>query len=289
MDCIRSQELMSLALDNELDQNEQVLFDQHLNQCPDCREEFALYQSMIQDLKQTPEAELPDGFHDNLMQRINEDKVVPFRKRFNYKQLNIAAMLVMVVVFALVGVNNLSDMNQGKMEETMVMEETTESMDMDMEAVVEESKESAEPAMMMEEPAAEMATEPMADDDVAEEEAGMDEGEVAVAEAEMTTTEEANSESDDGNTVTTTMSESQSEDAKSDDAEPNAKLSRNADDENLTAKLSENELEKEPVISLYADEPEEVPPNTMNWLWFVFATVAVATGFMSILIIRMKK
>lgn len=125
MTCKECNEQMSLSLDNLLSDKEQQALNDHLRDCPQCQEDYALYQSIYDGLGAIEEVPLPDDFHDNLMSKIHglspraegasstaeavkTPEVIPFHKRFiNRRYGNVAAVFVLVVVFALVGVTTL--------------------------------------------------------------------------------------------------------------------------------------------------------------------------------------
>lgn len=155
MDCNRSNELMSLAIDQMIQTEDLVELEKHLLTCETCKEEFELLQNIQKSLViiGTEEAELPSGFHAELMQSINDlevqaheemvtmEKVIPLWRRIDRRYMNVAAVMVMVVVFALIGVNNLDNIRQSN--DSVVMEKATST-----ESAKEESVDS--PAPMME-------------------------------------------------------------------------------------------------------------------------------------------
>lgn len=191
MDCTRAQELMSLALDGQLTAEETTEFNAHLSSCDDCAREYALYESIHMELGsyREDEAELPEGFHEELMAKIGEitdekvvkptaKKVMPIRKRIPRRYMNVAAAFVLVVVFALIGFNNLYDMRTDVQESSM----TSEDVAYDMPA--EEGKMAAPAA---EENAADMAEPKMA----MEAAPSLEVADVAMDEAEMAIVKEA--------------------------------------------------------------------------------------------------
>ena len=164
MDCKKSSDLMTLALDQGLNKEETKEFHAHLENCDTCREDYELYQSIKADLNEIgTEVDLPDGFHKTLMHRIHHEsatdpvdvpaKVTPLWRRMNRRTMNVAAMFALVVVFALIGVRGLN--NLGVSDEAAVMNEMPE-MDMAKEdAGYGATAENAAPKMME----AEMATD----------------------------------------------------------------------------------------------------------------------------------
>lgn len=64
-------EMMSLYIDNLLNDEERKAFEAHIHNCPECKEELNLLQSMVGDFNDFVEVELPVGFHEELMDKIN--------------------------------------------------------------------------------------------------------------------------------------------------------------------------------------------------------------------------
>lgn len=89
MDCMHAGELMSLAIDQMLSEEEHKQFEKHINECSACREEYEMYVSIQETLLTSEPASLPENFHADLMNRINEEKVIDLhsvkKKRFNYR------------------------------------------------------------------------------------------------------------------------------------------------------------------------------------------------------------
>ena len=80
-DCERALELISLDLDGALTPQERQELEAHLSACPDCaalaRELGELHQSM-----RSLEEDVPEGFHQAVMDRVHAQKVLPLpRKR----------------------------------------------------------------------------------------------------------------------------------------------------------------------------------------------------------------
>ena len=163
MDCNRCEELMERAIDNTLNPEELTEFQAHLDQCPECQEAYELYSHIMVGLSTIEEQALPEDFHSSLMERIEEEslkkieaaeeresssaKVIPFYRRFNRQYVNVAAALILVTIFAIIGFDTLQNNRQYE-SSPMVMEETAEAMpEMAMEEAATESAE-PEPAAM---------------------------------------------------------------------------------------------------------------------------------------------
>ncbi|MDF1618281.1 anti-sigma factor family protein [Petrocella sp. FN5] len=110
MVCIKAQEWIQLHIDRSLDYSNEALLMAHLKECDVCSKEYEVLMSIHQVLQSTDEVDLPSDFHETLMKKIEKR---PKKRRSIYfiKQLNIAAVVVFVLVFGLIGINNL---NQNK-------------------------------------------------------------------------------------------------------------------------------------------------------------------------------
>lgn len=172
MDCKRSSELISLAIDQMISSEDSAELEIHLLSCECCKEEYELLQSIQQSLTiiGTEEAELPSGFHTELMQRIKsievqahdevvtKDKSIPLWRRVNQKYMNLAAVMVLVVVFALIGVINLDNIRQSNDSAVMEKATSTESMKESFTTSAP-MMEAAPEAVVMEEAAEESASD----------------------------------------------------------------------------------------------------------------------------------
>jgi negative regulator of sigma E activity len=71
MNCNEVRELLSLYIDDELDENEKLLVEQHLQICEECQRELEEYKKIIQALQEIPDEEPPLGYckrlHDKLL------------------------------------------------------------------------------------------------------------------------------------------------------------------------------------------------------------------------------
>lgn len=107
MNCETVKEMLWAYLEKETTAEEAVKIEEHLKNCAVCREELELQKEIMDSLQNLPDEELPDGFHANLMQKLQVEaapNVVPFpvkkKKAPVYKQWGMIAAAVMVVVAA---------------------------------------------------------------------------------------------------------------------------------------------------------------------------------------------
>lgn len=93
MDCKHIEDLFSLYLEDELNQEQRKSVDLHLNSCPECRELFALIKETNEALSLFPEIEVSA----QLKSRLYEIPIQ--KKRFSFK-LNVLLRPALQPVFA---------------------------------------------------------------------------------------------------------------------------------------------------------------------------------------------
>lgn len=71
MDCKTVKEKMSSFVDNELKGDEYTSFIKHLNNCKECNEEYQMLRRILEIANNVDEKELPQGYHSELMTKIN--------------------------------------------------------------------------------------------------------------------------------------------------------------------------------------------------------------------------
>ena len=120
MNCEAVREMLWAYLEKELTAAEAVKIEEHLKNCADCREELKFQQEMMETLSGLPDEELPDGYHAELMQKLQVEaapNVVSFpvkkKKQPMYKQWGMIAAAVMVVVAA-GGMNGMLEMRESQ-------------------------------------------------------------------------------------------------------------------------------------------------------------------------------
>lgn len=212
MNCAEIQELLSVYIDEACTHTEALDVEDHLNTCPECMKEYVWLKKIVEDLNDLEEIDVPEGFHEELMQKIQGEASTKKRfPRFSYRYSIIAASLCLTVIFGLLGVKMFkeimletqkSTMTTAVMESTSTEETVTESAAVETydtaateNAQMTESTDSASQSLMLEAPAeTETATTGQAADTAAvtaenlEESATMDARmiEEAAPESEMT-------------------------------------------------------------------------------------------------------
>lgn len=148
MNCEAVKELLWAYLEKELTAEEAEKIEKHLENCEDCRKELNFQQEMMETLAGLPDEELPEGYHAELMQKLQAEvapNVVSFpvkkKKQPMYKQWGMIAAAVLVVV-ATGGMNGMLGMRESQNAAVAEMKavDTAETADyaMDDLAVAEE-------------------------------------------------------------------------------------------------------------------------------------------------------
>lgn len=131
MRCEDCRELLWAYLEKETTAEETEKVEEHLAACADCREELDAVREMKKALQSLPDEALPEGYHTELMQKLQAEaapNVVPFpakKKAPKWKQLSMIAAAALVVVAA-GGINGMLDMRQSQNEAVQKMEVTTD-------------------------------------------------------------------------------------------------------------------------------------------------------------------
>lgn len=107
MDCEKAFEMMSLYLDGQLNREEQGQLFEHMKNCNYCKQEFEFLKNLVDTMKDEAFLPLPEGYHEDLMAKINKNKVerVDFsgteknkkRKWKKYGSIAAAGLLVVLV------------------------------------------------------------------------------------------------------------------------------------------------------------------------------------------------
>jgi len=78
MSCDKCKELLWAYLAQELNKEDANFVAMHLEQCKACQEEAIQLQKIMDSLRNLPEEELPEGYHNELMEKLaQETKVLP--------------------------------------------------------------------------------------------------------------------------------------------------------------------------------------------------------------------
>lgn len=118
MHCETVKEMLWAYLKKETTAEEAVKIEEHLAGCAACREEYDAQKEILGMLSDLPEEELPEGYHAELMQKIQaEAKVVPItakkKKQPIWKQWGMIAAAILMVIAA-GGMEGLLSMREGQ-------------------------------------------------------------------------------------------------------------------------------------------------------------------------------
>ena len=107
MTCLEALEYISRDIDGDLNEFEKEELQKHIESCPSCKKEYEEMKSIVDSMKNEEMLDLPSGFHDELMDKINESKVMPLKsvnKKPYYKKYT--AIAAAIAVFAVVGITS---------------------------------------------------------------------------------------------------------------------------------------------------------------------------------------
>lgn len=134
MNCIQCKEYLLEYAEGTLSASLQEQVQKHIDTCPKCAEEAALFAQMTDVLHHMPEVDLPEGYHTELMQKIQKESktVLPFpaAKRRNWKNIGLIAAAVLVVVAAggVQGIQKLRTAQESIVAEATQQENVSEDM-----------------------------------------------------------------------------------------------------------------------------------------------------------------
>ena len=144
MKCIDIEELISLYIDELLDEHTKSLLEKHLVECNDCRKEYESLVSTVNLCKELPMIQLPDDYTDSLHNKLlaaqeeknqSNEEVQPItliqdkkKKKLNWKfYTSIAAVFILFVI----SISSLNGLRMGKMasESQIARNESINSME----------------------------------------------------------------------------------------------------------------------------------------------------------------
>ncbi len=94
-DCKNFSEKISLYIDNALTPEERYKFENHLKNCPSCKEEYLEIKNIVDIMHEEPLLDLPENFHEETMEKLAKENI-KYKFKFN-KYINIAASLILVL------------------------------------------------------------------------------------------------------------------------------------------------------------------------------------------------
>ncbi len=98
MGCEKNRDLFSDYIENQLDKNELKIFEKHMEECDDCRNEFYKLEKMILKIKQIKDLEPPKELKSKIVTKVIAEE----NKRLNAKILNFRKYSSLAATFILV-------------------------------------------------------------------------------------------------------------------------------------------------------------------------------------------
>lgn len=142
MKCEECREKLSAYLDGAAEDAAGI--KEHLAGCAACQGEKEMLEEMMAVLKSLPDEELPEGYHAELMQKLQAEaapNVVPFpkKKKPRWRQMSMIAAAALIVV-AVGGGNGILQIRQNQQEAVQQMEMEAEKISVyDTDGVAEEA------------------------------------------------------------------------------------------------------------------------------------------------------
>ena len=113
MDCELARSLMSSYIDKDINEIDKIELEKHLDSCADCMEDYQMLLSTVQYCNELEEIELPDTFHQDLRQKLQELGHNKVKKRFFNQNWSWVAGVAAVFIVAVIGISSLPGLNIG--------------------------------------------------------------------------------------------------------------------------------------------------------------------------------
>lgn len=149
---------------HELTEEEEAVVAAHIESCEACKMEATQIKAIMEDLQSLPQAELPEGYHEELMNKLKmQGQVIPLRKKpqAHWRKLSLvaAAALLVVVIGGSQGVlhmrqaqnaalNELTTARNAATPEAVMPEAATAQSDTDTDTVEIQKSADTSPAQM---------------------------------------------------------------------------------------------------------------------------------------------
>lgn len=98
---------ISLYIDNELNDKEVEEFEKHISQCDNCTKELEDIKEVVLRVNNLEEIELPEGFHEELVLKLNKESIKWYNTK-NFKKYTLAASLFFIFISVTLFTNTLT-------------------------------------------------------------------------------------------------------------------------------------------------------------------------------------
>ncbi|WP_341877040.1 DUF4349 domain-containing protein [Defluviitalea saccharophila] len=114
MSCEQFREAMSPYMDGLLEDNEKILFEEHLKSCPNCNEEFEQFKLIMEEIHSLPEMELPAHYHQELLLKLYQKKEErKYQKKGFSKSWKVLSTLAASFIFLILVLESIGNMGMG--------------------------------------------------------------------------------------------------------------------------------------------------------------------------------
>jgi len=146
MNCDEIRELLSLYIDNKLEEEQMIEIERHLLVCDACKKEFEGIVLVINAMKNLPEVEIPAQFDSGLREELKKAaessrKTDKKNKRIRYSSI---AAIFLIGIFSFAMYNSINTENPAKIEAIAPSQDTMKMM---AEPNLEDSSKELDQAM----------------------------------------------------------------------------------------------------------------------------------------------
>ena len=109
MNCTEIRELLSLYIDDELDESQAAEIGEHLKNCEECRREYDEFIEITELLREAPTIPLPGSFDEKLKEAIRKEKLVKiYTAKRRWKMLSSIAAVFVIGIFSITMYNQIA-------------------------------------------------------------------------------------------------------------------------------------------------------------------------------------
>lgn len=120
MDCEFYKSLYSSYIDNDINEIDKKQLEDHLNSCEACMDEYNSIFAMVRSCNNLSEAEIPEGFHEELHEKLKSESKGKLRiklPKYNWKWAGGIAAVFVIAIIGITQLPNLMSKSVGDTEE----------------------------------------------------------------------------------------------------------------------------------------------------------------------------
>ena len=146
MNCNEIRELLSLYIDNNLDEEQMIEIEKHLLICAACKKEFEEFDILINTMKNLPEVKIPTQFDSRLREELKKGREMNRKtsKKALYIRYSSIAAIFVIGIFSIAMYNTI---NSGKLNTIEQLPPSQDAMKMMATPSLEDSSKELDQAM----------------------------------------------------------------------------------------------------------------------------------------------